>query len=79
MKPQSYFIRHGELDFIGRYETLQLDWARLCRIANLGTIELKHINKSNHVDYKECYTSATKKIIAEVYQEDVDRFKYTFS
>ena len=36
------------------------------------------LNTSSHLDYRHYYNDTTKKIIAEKYAEDIEKFDYTF-
>ncbi len=50
--PQSDFICDSSgksmMDFVGRFESLQSDFDKVCHQINLGNIVLPHINKSSH-------------------------------
>lgn len=67
------------IDFIGRFENLKED---LRKISN--TIEVKlpdkfyHEIPTHHSHYIEMYNSETKKIVDELYKDDIDYFQYTF-
>lgn len=67
------------VDFIGYFENLSEDFAyvqnRLQRHSSL-----QHLNKTEggKRDYREYYTEATRKIVADVYREDIDIFSYNF-
>ena len=37
-----------------------------------------HFNKINRKNYREYYNDKTKKLVAEIYEDDIDTFKYTF-
>ncbi len=65
------------VDFIGRFENLAEDFLKVCRF--LGhSFNLPHINKTEHKHYKTYYTKETRKIISEVFREDIRLFKYKF-
>jgi hypothetical protein len=40
--------------------------------------DIPHKNSTKHSHYKDYYTPETKKIIANVFEEDIDTFKYTY-
>jgi len=40
-------------------------------------VSFPHINKSQHDDYRQYYTPATQKIVAELFKEDFETFGYT--
>jgi hypothetical protein len=69
----------GELlvDFIGYYERLPEDFAKVC--ARLGVrAELPRANTSSHRDYRSYYTPATRDVVAGYFQRDIELFGYTF-
>jgi len=69
----------GELlvDFIGYYERLQEDFAKVC--VRLGVrAELPRANTSSHRDYRTYYTPATRELVAKHFQRDIELFGYTF-
>ena len=41
-------------------------------------IDSFHFNKINRKNYREYYNDKTKKLVAEIYEDDIDTFKYTF-
>ena len=71
--------RHGNVlvDFVGRYESLQEDFAYL-RAKLLVVCKLEHHNRSKHRDYRQYYNSRTVNLVAELFQEDIELFGYTF-
>lgn len=82
-RPQVDFLRgqNGkiELDFIGRFENLQEDFNHVRDHLGL-TGKLLFINKTNtkRAPYQTYYTNETQQIAANIYQEDVEAFKYNF-
>jgi len=64
-----------------RFENLQEEFAAMIEQHNLLTINpnLPHKNKTNHTHYSDYYNSETRKIIADVFEEDIDTFKYCFT
>lgn len=83
MRPQVQWIKNasGEerVDFIGKFETLEEDSKRLCRILGLPYRPLDHLNRSRpNKEYKSYYTPALREMVSEVYIEDIDRFQYCF-
>lgn len=62
---------NGQLavDFIGRFETLQQDFYRLCKETGRKAA-LKHCNKSNHNLYKGYYTYDIAQIVYEAHKDD---------
>ena len=71
--------QNGELniDYLGRYETINEDFNHVCRVLNLQT-SLPYLNKSKHRDYRGYYSNRTQKVVADNFQEDTELFDYTF-
>lgn len=65
-------------DFIGRFETLNDDFAELCVRIGLPKIKLSHRNRSKRNCYRNYYTDKSKKIIAARFEKDCDLFGYSF-
>lgn len=65
------------VDFVGRYETLHDDVARVC--ARIGVAcDLPHMNRSHHLHYRDYYSAATRRVVAERFARDIARFGYEF-
>jgi hypothetical protein len=79
--PMVSWLSDGEgglvLDFLGRYETLQDDFARLCEHLGIRS-EVPHENKREHRPYRTYYDDETRTIVERVYREDLERFDYAF-
>lgn len=67
------------IDYIGRFERINDDFNELCDRFNIDPISSlgKH-NASIHQDYRDYYNEETKKIVFDVYREDVELFGYEF-
>lgn len=63
------------------FENLQQEFSEMVEELNLIGVSpiLPHENKTEHSHYSLYYNDSTKQIIKDVFEEDVDRFKYTFS
>jgi hypothetical protein len=78
IRPQVAYADH--VDFVGRYETIEQDFASVCQRLGLDSISLKHKNSSGgRVNYTSCFTPRTIDIIAGTYRDDIDRFGYAFA
>lgn len=66
------------VDFIGRYETLQSDYEKVCNELKLPSALLPEVNCSGGTHYSEYYTSETQEIVATRFQRDIDFFNYNF-
>jgi chondroitin 4-sulfotransferase 11 len=79
--PQHNFIFDSDgkcpVDFIGRFETLQSDFAEVCTKLGIESA-LSHRNASTHGDYRKYYSEASRKIVERRYGEDIERLRYTF-
>ena len=79
--PQYDFIyaENGQclVNFIGRFEQLQEDFAQVCQTLNLD-IQLPHHNVSVHTPYQDYYTEESKAWVGERYQVDIETFNYHF-
>ena len=66
-----------EIDFIGRFETIDEDFKELCKELD-AHLELPHLNKTKHAPYQEYYDEETKRIVADHFAEDIEKFGYSF-
>lgn len=66
------------VDFIGRYE--DLNQAVNVISDRLGfNIKIEHLRKSNYqYEYKDFYNLRTKKLIEEIFKDDLNTFNYVF-
>jgi len=75
--PQSWYIDEA-VDFIGRYETLQEDWAYVLSNvfpSNYQTTPLPHVNKTErHGNYHDLETID---FVSNYYRDDIDSFGYS--
>lgn len=76
---QASFVREdGKIivDFIGRFENLETDFATA--MAGAGVVgELQHLNPSKHRPYREYYDATTQRQVAQAYAEDFELFGYS--
>lgn len=72
---------HGKVivDFIGRYENLQQDFATVCERIGVEPIVLPHKRKaSDRSDYRGYYSAETRALVADYFRRDIELFGYTF-
>jgi hypothetical protein len=71
--------RHGRLlvDFMGRFETLEADFAAICRHLRVSA-QLPHVNAMPRADYRTHYTPRLAATVADGFGEDIERFGYAF-
>lgn len=68
-----------EVDFLGKYESLEQDFKSLCSFINIQWSPLLKLNCSNsNIDYREVHTNKTKELIAQRFRMDIEFFKYKF-
>ncbi len=82
-RSQSAFVtdRQGRLmvDFIGRFETLQDDFQKLCAEIGLTPPPLPHAaTRRPHADYRTYYDDATREKVARHWRFDIESFGYDF-
>ncbi|TAH39186.1 MAG: transposase [Bacteroidetes bacterium] len=79
---QKHFVcdSKGKLlvDFVGRFENIQADFDHICDRIYIPRFRLPVKNTSNHLHYKEYYTSKTRKWVEEAFKEDIELFGYEF-
>ena len=79
--PQKLYItdEKGNLlvDFVGRFESLEEDWKKVCQKAGISA-SLPHINTSSHEHYSFYYNKKTRRVIADAFRDDIEMFGYTF-
>lgn len=65
------------VDFVGRFETLEDDFAEVCRCLGI-TAALPRSNTSSHRHYSSYYTDTARRIVEERFGRDLERFDYAF-
>ncbi|HMA63194.1 MAG TPA: sulfotransferase family 2 domain-containing protein [bacterium] len=75
-----WLSENGEIivDFIGKVESIDKDWQKICEINNLEHIEMPHINKSKRTDYRKYYNSETREIVGRRFHKSIEKFDYSF-
>lgn len=79
--PQWHWLidRKGKLlvDYIGRFENLQADFAHVCLRLNRHAT-LPHLKKSARGGYREYYNETSIAIVRQWFAIDIEMFKYEF-
>jgi hypothetical protein len=68
------------VDFIGRYEQLDADFAEACRRIGIAPPALPHRRHSadRTRDYRSYYTSETAELVAQHFRRDIELLRYGF-
>jgi hypothetical protein len=72
---------HGQVlvDFIGRFESLDEDFAEICRRIGIPTKALAHRRRANdRGDYRSYYDDHTAELVAVRFRQDIEMFDYQF-
>lgn len=82
----TYFI-DCNIDFIGKMENFIEDFNKFCDIVGakidtenhpLDRNRFKNKSKRPHKNYRKFYNDKTKKIVGEMFKEDIKKFNYKF-
>lgn len=65
------------VEFIGRFETLQQDFDRICERLALDA-RLGHAKPSSRGSYRDYYDDESRELVAESFAEDLETFDYQF-
>jgi hypothetical protein len=77
-------ILSEEIDFIGRFENIEEDWAFVSDMLKEKPPELTNFHVTKRPDYKkkkhytEYYDDEAREIVAERYEKDIEYFGYKF-
>jgi hypothetical protein len=68
------------VDFIGRYERLEQDFAEACARIGISPPTLPHRRQANdrRADYRRYYTDETAELVARQFAPDIERLGYGF-
>lgn len=85
LRPQSELLTYKdgtEVNFIGRFESLDRDFKVICDKLDINKHPMSQHKKINagvyQGTYREAYTKDAIDAVAKFYQEDVERFEYEF-
>ena len=79
LSSQFDFLRVGDsigADFVGRYENLNEDFAKVETHLGLSHVELPVVRTSRHPHYTLMYDDEMKKKVQEIYEKDFEEFGY---
>ena len=81
-RPQYEYIYDNSgnclVDFIGKVESLEGDFRRLCHLLPADATRLYRKNRSRHRKYWKYFNTRTRTIVAEYYAQDIEYFGYDF-
>ena len=81
LRRQTYWLKSIDgsinLDFIGRFETLQQDFGKICNDLNIAEIYLPHILKGSNTNHLTHYDEEAIEIIFDSYREEIELFGFT--
>ena len=74
------FDNNGELmvDFVGKVESLEEDLKKCLEIIGVKYEGVPHVNKTKHHSYRSYYNNRTRRIVGDLYKEDIIAFDYRF-
>jgi hypothetical protein len=81
LMPQIDFISiNGKIrcDFLGRFESLQKDYFKVCKLLNIEYSLLPHYKKSVRKHYRCYYSEESRLIVEKYYKKDLEEFDYRF-
>ena len=80
LRPQTYWLKSSSgnypFDFIGKFENLQEDFAKVCELLKVPLIHLPHKIKGESQDYLAHYDDQTHSLVRRVYAEEIEHFGY---
>ena len=66
------------LDYVGRYEDLQVSYDTICEKIGVSKSELGKNNSSKHSGYTKYYDDDLRQQVADFYKDDLQFFSYDF-
>lgn len=70
----------GEIlvDFVGKLENLQADFATVCEHIGRPAAQVQHVNWTSRSHYSQFYDDWSRDAVAALYQRDIEAFDYEF-
>ena len=66
------------IDHIGKVETINDDWKKICYLNDLEYEPIPHINASKRKNYREYYNDQTRIIVENRFKRTIEKFGYEF-
>lgn len=76
-QPFDYFLDE-KINYIGRFEDIQKDYSYIRSRLNLPIKILRKTNSTNNNDYKKIYSGDAERIVYNIYNQDIKKYKYQF-
>ena len=67
------------ISFVGRFENLQSDFGKVCKILKLPLRQLPLLNSSSRSPYESYYTDSSINMVGDLYKKDIEYFGYEFN
>ncbi len=67
-----------EIDFILRFETLQVDFSEMLKKVGASDVVLPHKEKRDRKHYREYYDSDAQEMINQLFKKDIDLYGYAY-
>jgi hypothetical protein len=76
----SYFLVNNNvmIDQIVRIEVLRETWPRICQNINCQYDNIAHHNKARNNNYRELYSTKTRKMVEKLRQKDIEFLNYDY-
>lgn len=71
LRPQVLFLTGVEMDFIGRYETITMDWMTVCETIGVRYCRLPRLNATKRDHWSRYYRRCTTLKVTEFYEDDL--------
>lgn len=76
---QSKLIDLNNIDYIGRFESINDDYIHICKTIGIKDYALESRNKShNRKDYQYYYDDRLAEDVYKIYEKDIRLFNYAF-
>ncbi|MCB1862644.1 MAG: sulfotransferase family 2 domain-containing protein, partial [Gammaproteobacteria bacterium] len=68
------------VDFIGRYENLNNDFAHVCEVLGIRRLQLPHKREARdrNKDYRSYYSDALAELVENYFERDIKTLNYSF-
>ena len=83
LRPQLFWLMDADgnigVSEIGRFESLEADFDRICQLIGIETPSLGHALYTGSYDYREIYDSWSRQWVADRYAKEIEIFEYSFN